>query len=157
LKKAPKSPWGDDSTPEALQRPWHPSDSELEKWYKYVRTVDNPHSVLDSLRDGRISSEQVETLKQVYPKVLADIQEKMMAKLALHNKPLDYQQRAALKALFGNAFDLSASNDYSLIQGIHKASIGESKPGPSPGDGRQKVDQEANLQTQAQRLEGRGQ
>lgn len=156
LKKAPKNPY--EHLPEAFKQPWEPAESELEKWYRFVETVNNPHSVLDSLKSGQVSGEQVEALREVYPKVLEEIQAKMMEKLAMHKGELDYQQKGALKALFGNAFTPGEADNYKLIQGIHKASIGGSKPGPSPtGDGRQKVNQEANLQTQAQRLEGRGQ
>jgi hypothetical protein len=145
LGKAPKNPTA--GLPPALQRPWNPSRVELRDWIRMVDTVANPLSALDAMRQGTSHADQIETLKTVYPRLFSEMQEKMQARLSAWTAPLDRRTKAQVGALVG---DLNNPAVTQLIQAAHQRAI---PPPAPPPDGRQKIDADKNMQTQAQRLE----
>lgn len=56
------------------EKTWRPSDSDMAKYDRYTRAVENPYSVLDDLSDGKINKESLESLEVVYPEMFAEIQ-----------------------------------------------------------------------------------
>lgn len=57
------------------------SDFEIAEFARYWSAVSNPLSVLDDLRRGTVSSEQVEALQAVYPRLYQKVQESVRTKL----------------------------------------------------------------------------
>jgi hypothetical protein len=76
----------------------------------------------------------------------------MVEALGKWDKPLPYAKRAGLQAFLGPAVTGMSGQQMSLIQQSH-ATV--SPPVTGKPDGRQTVDAAKNMQTQAQRLEGR--
>lgn len=146
LNSAPKNP--SEGLPEALQRPWAPGKGDLRGWLKRVATVADPHSVLASMQANAVSSEQLETLQAVYPRILQEFKDKMTSRLAEWKEPLDRKRRGQVAQLIGNIDDPAVTQ---LIQAAHMQSTPAKASKP---DGRESVDVQKNEQTQAQRLEG---
>lgn len=97
--KAPKNP--DSEIMPALQTPWKPSFDQMLKFDRYVKAVNDPMAVMDDLRRGVVTPESVEAMRTVYPKLLSDLQEKMMTRLQGYSGTLSPQQRNAIQTLFG--------------------------------------------------------
>lgn len=155
LQKAPKSPTA--GMMPALQRPWQPSATELNKWYRYVEAVENPHMVLNELNHGTVNPEHIEALTNVYPKLFQHFKEQMLEKLAELPDAISYQKRLALSVFMGPEMLGMTSEQMQLFQSLHAQGQGDTNAGgsgPKP-DGRQNVNQENNLETQAQRMEKR--
>lgn len=147
LDAAPKDP--NEGLPPALRQPWNPPAADLRAWLRKVDAVADPRSVLESMRTNDVTPEAVEALQLVYPRMYREMQERMMARLAEWDQPLDRKRRAQISHLLG---DLEDPEVVKLIQTAHERS---KPPMPSAPDGREKLDVEKNLQTQGQRLEGR--
>lgn len=152
----PKSPYGVNPVDSLLQE-WKPSELQLARWSRCVRAVQNPNSVVASLQDGSVTKEGVEALKMVYPEFYADTQRALMERLATHKKLLSFEQRQALATFIGGP--MAGAGDRSkliLSQNLYNNRRAEqAPPGNKQPDGRQRVSQEENSQTQAQRIEGR--
>lgn len=153
--KLPKNPQA--GLPPAVAVPWQPSAADIDKFNRYKEAVDSPAKALKNIAAGYVAPEQVEALKVVYPSIYAELQQKIGEKLATWKKPLSYTQKAGLTALLGpNATSMNPAQ-YQVLQQAMAGSqgAGPEQAGGAKPDGRQKVSQEDNLTTQAQRLEGR--
>lgn len=127
LEKAPRELLGDDPLQPHLKRPV-PSRPELEKFARYMRTVDDPLSVLDDLNDGRLSKEQVEALRVVYPAVYADLEKRIVEKLTDSTERVPYLKRVQLGLLLGIPTDKSLQpHRVAMSQAIY------APPGQGPG------------------------
>ena len=155
MSKAPKNPY--EGMPPAIAPQWSPSAAELDQFNRYREAVVSPASVLKNMAKGYIAPEQVEALQAVYPAMYADLQQKISERMMMLKKPLGYQQRLALAAVIGpGALSMSPQQVQILQQSQMLASgqdSGQGKPTKGP-DGRQDVN-EAQIQTEAQKLEAR--
>ena len=155
MSKAPKNPY--EGMPPAIAPQWAPSPAELDQFNRYREAVVAPANVLKNMAKGYISPEQVEAIQAVYPAMYADLQQKISERLMMLKKPLAYQQRAAIAAIIGpGALGMSPQQVQILQQTQMLASgqdSGQGKPTKGP-DGRQDVN-EAQIQTESQKLEGR--
>ena len=68
------------------------SRQQADAFLEAVRTVQDPLSVLDSLKAGKISKGQVEALKAVYPSLYGQIQTEVQAQLDARTEPLPYRK-----------------------------------------------------------------
>lgn len=94
-----KAPRGVKSS--VLSPKYSPSKSEINKFNRYYQTVKSPTSVLKKIKMGRVLPEEMETLKAVYPQLLAEMQGAVMEELADHManaKDLPYQTKLGLGA-----------------------------------------------------------
>lgn len=154
--KAPKNPYY--GMPESVAPKWEPDAVSLDRYARYKEAVEQPAKVLKNMANGYIAPEQVEAIKAVYPALYSELQQRIGERLAMTKKPLTYQQRLAVSTVVGpSALGMSPQQVQVLQQTQFASSAGNDaqQSGMSKPDGRQKVDQEKNLQTQAQRLEGR--
>ena len=149
LELAPKNPT--EGLPPAFQRPWSPGAGELRAWFQQVDAVADPRRILDQLRRGSAPPAVVATVKELYPALFQDLRDRMMARLEAWGEPLDRQRRGQFNALLGDLEDPAVTQ---LLQAAHARSMSPVGATPKP-DGRQRLDVDRNLQTQAQRLEGR--
>lgn len=150
--KMPKDPTGG-LKPEALAPAWKPSVVEVDKWLRYHEAVMNPTKAMENLSKGMIVPEYVESLKAVYPKAYSDFQQNLAVQLMQHKGTIPYSKQLALRAILGSTVTGMTNPQSAIIQSIHAENM-QGAPSKGP-DGRQKVSQEENLQTQAQRIEGR--
>jgi len=86
---------------------WKPSDSEMFKFNKRVKAVENPLSMIDQLENGTLSKETVETVKEIYPKLFEQIQNKVVESVQSHKGTIPYSARIKLSLLMGETFDNS--------------------------------------------------
>lgn len=138
----------------ALAQPWQPTDTELQRWERYATAIAEPHSVVEALRTGHVTPESVEALQAVYPRLLEDIRRRMMERLSAYEGRLSYSQRAAVSALMGTP--AGGAGDpalLSLAQQAHASAAAAERQKKAASSAR--VSQ--GMQTEAQRIEGRGQ
>lgn len=147
LDTAPKDP--SFGLPPALQRPWAPPRADLRDWFRRLDTVIDPRSVLDSMRQNNLSQVQIDTLQAVYPRLFKAMQEKMRDRLSEWKEPLSKNLRGHVSQLLGDVNDPAVTQ---LIQAAHQRSI---PPKAGTPDGRQVVDVEKSMATEAQKLENR--
>lgn len=96
--KLPGAPPGDPLDPG--RRPPDPPAAQRVAWLRYYDAVKDPLSVVDDLRDGRLSPEGVEVLKTVYPPLYDQVHQKAFEAMASGKlKDLDPQQRMGLGLL----------------------------------------------------------
>lgn len=93
------------------------SDLEIAQFAKYWSAVANPLSVLDDLRRGTVSPEQVEALRAVYPKLYQQVQHSVRTKLLELDQQgtlVPYQARLQLDLLLGldGGGEYTASADF---------------------------------------------
>lgn len=150
--KAPKNP--NTSPIPALARPWKPSEMDVQRWDRYVRAVQDPRAVLADLRQGRVSQESVDALRAVYPKLLQDMQAKMMERVAGHKVQLSYRQRTGLSTLMGAPIGGAGNPQIAIqLQQAHAAAQQQEAQKGSAGNAKR----DHRSQTDAQRIEGRSQ
>jgi len=104
-EKMPKNPGGEFNI--FANKQWKPSDFEISKWMKYVKTVDDPMSALKDMRKGLLSYEQVDTLKSVYPEIYNETKNAFMEELSGLKEELPYQKKMQIGILFGLPVDYS--------------------------------------------------
>ena len=100
--KAPKNPG---QVSGIGSRPWSPSKSETAKFSRYVAAVQNPMSVIEDIKHGRVASEGVEALREVYPRLYERVTKKLVEEFAADGDKLSYQDRVQLSTLFGVPLD----------------------------------------------------
>ncbi len=102
----------DPSPPLFGKRDYVPSDLDLAKFERYVQAVADPLSTLEDLEQGTLTREQVEALQAVYPKLYAQIQETVMAKLVSDDGDVPYERRLTLGILLQIPTDKSLDPAY---------------------------------------------
>jgi hypothetical protein len=88
------------------------SSSEISKFNRYYETVENPIGVLADARSGTITSEQMETLATVYPKLYEEMKSEVMESVAAHAEVIgrgesSYKTRLGIGLFLGEPIDLS--------------------------------------------------
>lgn len=126
--KAPKPP---PSVAQSLTpKRWRPSESDLARFNRYVQAVEDPLSALDSMRRGSLSQEQVETLREVYPKLHQSIVASLNESLAELRTELPREKRVQLSLFFGIPVDATMASDFvQLAQALHAT---EEQPAGQP-------------------------
>lgn len=120
--RAPKNPYME-AIP-ALAPEWQPSDVDMERWFRYVDAVENPMKVVEELREGTVTVESREALQTVYPRLLEELQQRMMERLAGYKGSLSYEQKLALSMLFDQPVGEAGNNDkLALLQDMDVASM----------------------------------
>lgn len=121
-EKMPKNPFSDKNI--FSQKKWKPSDLEISKWKKYVDTVENPMKALKDLRKGRMTVEQSETLKAVYPEIYQEVIQNFMDELPKLKEELPYQKRLQISLLFQVPTDYTLTPEFiTQMQASHQQSM----------------------------------
>lgn len=115
--------------PSPLTKPYEPSKSELAKFNRSLEIVEHPLNALKQLKDGTLTSETLEALNTVYPKLLNQMQsairdnlnEKTVAKMP-------YQAKIMVSAFLGEDLTNSLSQP-----SIMSAQIQSSPQAPPSG------------------------
>jgi hypothetical protein len=105
---------------------------ERAKFLRYVEAVDGgPPEIMRRVADGRVTPEDVEALKAVYPKTYDRVRADIAQACAERSTPLDYQARLRLGVLFDLPTD--PTMDPQFIQTLQTAY--KAKPAPAPSAG----------------------
>jgi hypothetical protein len=102
---------------------------EIARFLRYARAVDDPTSVLAHLKDGTLTSEEMEAAEAVYPDLVKDIRAKVATKLAEKTTPMPLDQETSVRLLL----DLRTGPlDPAFVAGM-QGSFPPPGPGTSPG------------------------
>ncbi len=112
---------------------WKPSDMELAKYERYVDAVENPTAALANIARGRVSSEEVETLKTVYPAIFQQLQDKVLDAIMKPDLKLSYQQRMQIGTLFSMPTDVSLRPNFISSMQQHLQNQATKFKGSGPG------------------------
>lgn len=111
---------------------WHPSEYEIAEFGRYVDAVENPAGVLDRMGAGKMTSEDAEALRTVYPEIYGEIQDQLMAKLPELRENLPFEKRLMLSIYFEKPIDPSMDPEtMKILQGNYAEEPG-TKGGTSP-------------------------
>jgi hypothetical protein len=99
--RRPRSTLAGSLLPSARGRDRQPPRAEIDRFMRYARAVDDPASVIDDLREGRLSREGVEALREVYPALYQRVAAAVTAELARKGSEPSYQDRIQLGLLLG--------------------------------------------------------
>lgn len=117
---------------------WQPSPSEVERFARRVRAVNDPVSVLEDVATGRVTPEGAEVLREVYPRLYAEAQERLMEQAPKLRVALPHATVVRLSILF--QAPLANSLEPERMQAIQAAGVPpppQSQPGPPPAAGMQ--------------------
>ncbi len=108
------------------------SDTDKAMFLRRARAVDDPTSVVKSLRTGRVTHEEVDALRTVYPKLYAQVQRQLHAEVLQLKEPLPFAKRVQLATFFGIPTDYSLEpQNVKAWQATYPQSA-SGAPGPAP-------------------------
>jgi len=115
-----------------------PSDLDMSKFVTASRVIDDPSIMLEHMKEGKISRDEVDAVKAVYPEIYKDIQSKVMQELsnmAAKDKTLPYDKVIQLGILLDIPADKTLRPDF--IQSMQRNFAGSASPqrGPSASRG----------------------
>ena len=84
---------------------WRPSDMEMRTWARYVAAVEDPHAVLERVAAGKVTPEDAEAVRAVYPEIHADFVRQVLGKLPELQTSMPYGKRIALSIFIGAPVD----------------------------------------------------
>lgn len=82
-------------------------ESEIDKFNRYVVAVEKPKTILQNLKGGYISPEEIEVLKNVYPEMHAQLKAKAIDALTKKGQDINYQLRLQLQKLLETKSDVN--------------------------------------------------
>lgn len=88
---------------------WEPSDTEIARAESLARVAMRPSALLDDLKDGTITGEQVDAVRELHPHVYQQIVDELTDRLSSLSDDLPYDERVRLTVLFGVPIEPSAS------------------------------------------------
>lgn len=141
--------------PASLKPNWKPNAVEMDRWYDTLEAIQSPASIFDRMKSGEVSSAAVQAVKMTYPQMFEAVRQQMADRIVESRKPVTYKQRLGLASVFGPEFLGISAMQAQMLQQVHKKSLQSADEPPASPDGRQMVDQEKNMETQAQRIERR--
>lgn len=138
----------------ALARAWAPTDSQLSRWERHLAAVNNPQVALQELKRGAVSAETVEALKAVYPKLLVDLQQRVVEHLAEHSGQLSTAQRRGLSTLLEGGSPADQHRAL-ILQNLHRRSAAAEAQKQAAQTSKTVSKTTQGYATASQRVEGR--
>lgn len=132
---------------------WRPSDMELAKFERYAASAENPTVALANIAKGRVSPEEIETLKVLYPQTFQRLQEGVLDAIMEPSKHLSYTQKVLIGSLFDVTTDVSMRPSFILACQARFNNKPADGPHPTPLSSNPKVPPQAEaMQTEAERI-----
>jgi hypothetical protein len=103
--------------------PQNNSQSELIRYEKLRTAIFEPTTIYDNLSNGYISLEEVEVLKDIYPRIYQDLMERMFDYYLQKGKAIPYQKRLMLNRMFD--VPIEKHMDKKNIQLLQRASASD--------------------------------
>lgn len=128
--KAPKDP----RPPSIISAPFMPSTAHTATFARYVRAADEPATVFEDAADGILTTEGVETLKAVYPRLYQEAQTVLMERADTFKATLPYARRLLLGTLFDVPIDGTMTPEYRSAMAA-ASQAGGPQPGNAPQQG----------------------
>lgn len=108
---------------------WQPSDFEMRTFARYAAAAEDPHGVMERVAAGMVTPEDAETMREVYPELLADFTTEVSTRIPELRKALPYKRRLAMSILTGVPVDPAMDP---AIMRVLQASF-EKEPGTEGG------------------------
>jgi hypothetical protein len=108
--KAPNAIGGNPLQPKA--DPGRVDPAQRDRWLRTARAADDPQSILDDMRAGKLTKEAADAVKTLYPRMYGQITGQVMSELASKTEPLSYSQASQLRILLGVPVDVSQKPGY---------------------------------------------
>lgn len=112
-----------------------PSAEEMARFLRIARAVDDPLTVLADLRDGDLTPEAVEAVRNVHPRLYEEIRNAVVRELAASGSSIPYDRRVTLGVLFSAPTDPALTPAaLALNQSLYAAQTAPAPPrrGTSP-------------------------
>lgn len=130
------------------------SPGDQAKWLRYAAAVEKPKSVLDDMSHGKLTREGVEALQAVYPKMYADLKERVIHKVADMKTAPTFAQAQQLSLLTGVPLHPALAPDFiAMVQKGYATSRGKSKDGSQKSQHAQAPSMSSAMLTNTQKLE----
>lgn len=113
-----------------LAHKYEPSQTEMSTFNRYYDAVENPVGILKQAAAGTLTTEGIEAVKAVYPKLYEQMTSSILDKISTH-KNVPYKSKLMLSLLLGQ--DMDGSTLPAMIQANQAAFAGnkkEDQPGP---------------------------
>jgi hypothetical protein len=102
---------------------WHPSDMEMRAFARYAAAVEDPGGVEERLAGGKVTPEDAEVMRSVYPERYADLVRQIVEQAS--TKKLPYNKRLSLSMFADTALDASLDpHILSALQATYTAEPG---------------------------------
>ena len=92
------------------------SDTEKYDFMQYARTIENPLDVFKDVRDGSVTSQQIDAIKFVFPDLYSQMRAEVQWQNMMATKPLDYEKQIHVGTLLGVTTDQVLEPDYQAYQ-----------------------------------------
>jgi endonuclease III-like uncharacterized protein len=86
-------------------KPHNPSDTELHKYKRKVEATLNPFIILDKLRDGSLTQDEMVTVATVYPNQLQLMRTSVLDALATNKQTIPYAARMKISLFLGHPIE----------------------------------------------------
>jgi hypothetical protein len=138
------------------EKKYEPSDMELSKFNRYVRTVNNPMTVLSELEAGTLTKESMEAMTEVYPELLSKMKSSLLAIATESPKEFSYQERVALSMFMGVSADQTATPGFTAaMQANFAPKQQQQNESSQPMGDMSKLDISSRHKTKVQNIESR--
>lgn len=87
------------------EKPPLPSPSEINSWARRVEASNDPEVVFKQLENGQCTIEGAETLRNVFPKLFGETQQRLMERAGEVEAPIPYQQKLRMGLLYDVPLD----------------------------------------------------
>ncbi len=108
-----------------------PSDGQMADFMRIAAIATNPLGILSELRRNRITQDQVDTVKELAPKLYQQIQQSTMEAVVNRKEPLPYEKRKTLGILLSIPTDPILQPD--VVRGLQASYAAPDTGEPPPG------------------------
>lgn len=109
--------------------PWRPTDAQAEQWARVVQAADDPAGVLERAASGDVSIDEIETVRNVYPRLYQEAQGHLLQAVA-DGRAIPYARRIQLGLLFG--LPLTATQEPAFLSSMQAGYDQPAEPPPQP-------------------------
>jgi hypothetical protein len=104
---ASKLPQAPEPTP--LDEEWEVAPSEVSQFNEVYDAVSKPVSILERVKEGTLSAEEVEAVELVHPELFKKMQAEVMERISAHKGAIPYQTRLMLGLFLGQDLESSTT------------------------------------------------
>lgn len=98
------------------------SETEMAKYLRYTKAVEDPLSVVKGFADGTVTREGAEVLREVYPNLFAEVDREITEQVVNRKEPLSYESTLRLSMLLDRPLHPSMEPKYiARAQMVHAA------------------------------------
>lgn len=112
------------------QAKYVPTKDQMNKIEAGLNAIENPYVILDGLRSGKVSAQQVSLVKQIYPAIYQEMVNEINKEAFGGKTQLSHQQRISASMITGQPMDSSLKNVQSLQATYAQSQPQQNQPAP---------------------------